>query len=221
MVRTKYEIKRDLVVKNLDKDKLVGYIDNLIKNIYECYLSNDLERAKDNIEHLHEIISYSDLKYPNINNYINYRCIIISNKIFESLFKRNSQLYYPSLKLEIDEKTDDYLAEVLSDKDMMLILDYGLDFEEDFNRFLDFLMNLPELKYYFKDELTINNRIPRQCIAKITDFLNDVKKGVYDGYLEIPEDYIIDDDDYLDRYEYCEKRHKEKKNDASENVFKH
>ena len=81
-------------------------------------------------------------------------------------------------------------------------------------------MNLPELKYYFKDELTINNRIPRQCIAKITDFLNDVKKGVYDGYLEIPEDYIIDDDDYLDRYEYSKKRHNEKKNDASGSVFK-
>ena len=112
MVRTKYEIKRDLVVKNLDKDKLIGYIDNLIKNIYECYMSNDVEKAKDNIEHLHEIINYSDLKYPNINNYINYRSVIISNKIFESIFKRDSQLYYPLLKLEIDDKPNDYLSEV-------------------------------------------------------------------------------------------------------------
>lgn len=219
MVRNRYEIKRDLVVKNLEKDKLIGYIDNLIKNIYECYISNDLEKAKSNIEYLHEIISFSGLKYPNIENYVNYRCVIISNKILESLFKRDSQLYYPSLKLNLDDKPDDYLSELLSDDDMRMFLDYGLEFEEDFNRFLDFLMNLPEIKYYFNGKLTMNSRIPRQCIAKITDFMNDVKKGVYDGYLEIPEDYIIEDDDYLDKYEYCEKRHKERKNNASDGVF--
>lgn len=213
-MKNKYEIKKELLLRHLEDDNLVGYIDSLIKEIYENYISNDKNKAKSKINDLGELIDVLINKYPYINYYINYRCLIISNKIFEKIFDRDFNLYYPSDKISIDERPEG--VELLSDfvdddSDLMIRLTYGLQFEDEFNHVINFIKDLPELKYHFKDELTMNNRVPRKCIALITDFMNDVKEGKYDGYLEIPEDYIIDDEDYLNRFEYCERRHKEAK----------
>ena len=219
-MKSKYEIQKELLIKNLEGEALEGYLDNLIKEIYESYLSNDKDNAKSKINWLNGLINVLIKKYPYINYYINYRCLIISNKLFEKIFDRNFSLYYPSDKISIDDKPEG--VELLSDfvddgSDLMIMLDYGLQFEDEFNHVINFIKDLPDLKNYFKDELTMNNRVPRKCIALITDFMNDVKEGKYDGYLEVPEDYVIDDEDYLDRFEYCENRHREAKKNLQEN----
>lgn len=213
-MKNKFEIQKELLLRHLEDDKLVGYIDNLIKEIYENYISNDKNKAKSKLNDLSELIEVLIEKYPYINYYINYRCLIISNKIFEKIFDRDFNLYYPSDKIFIDESPEgvELLSDFIDDgSDLMIMLNYGFQFEDEFNHVINFIKDLPELKYRFNGELTINNRIPRKCIALITDFMNDVKEGKYDGYLEIPEDYVIDDEDYLDRYTYCENRHREAK----------
>ena len=218
----KYEIKRELLLKNLNKDEIEGYIDNLIRTIYENFISNDADKSKLKIRELHQVIDSLKEKYPYINEYVNYRCIVISNKVFESLFDRDVNLYYPKLKLDIDFNPNDELDLsyfIEDEKTSMRILIEC--FDDDLIRFMNFIKDLPQLKYYFKDEITIESYVPRSMIAKVTDFMNDVKDGVYDGYLEIPEDYIIDDDDYLNSFEYCKKRHKEGNNNASGKVFKY
>lgn len=212
-----------LLVRNLEKDELEVYIDTIIKSMYDNFISNDKNKVKTKINDLNEIIGIVINEYPHIREYINYRCIIISNKTFQSIFDRDFSLYFPSEKVSIDFRyEDEHLLSDLFDEDTLIHVLYGLQFEEDLNSVLNFIKDLPILKEKYKNELTINNRIPRKCIALITDFMEDVKSGKYDGYLEVPEDYIIDDEDYLDDFTYFENRHRENRNKApSDEVFKY
>ena len=42
-----------------------------------------------------------------MSNYINYRLVILSNKIFESIFHNRSEMYYPLEHTQIDYKAPD------------------------------------------------------------------------------------------------------------------
>lgn len=223
-MKNKYEIQKELIVRNLEKDDLKGYLDNLIRIIYESYIFNDEDKVKIKVNELNNLIASLSPKYPFVDVYINYRIVIVMNMIMKSIFKRDADLFYPKAKYDIDFCPEELFSLnqfVENEKDMMTIFLYS--FDEDLMRFMDFIKELPQLKYYYKDEKSIQAYTPRKMIAKVTDFMNDVKAGKYDGYLEVPEDYLIDDEDYLDRYTYCERRHKEAKEkmNASDNVFQH
>ena len=71
-MKSKYEIQKELLIKNLEGEALEGYLDNLIKEIYESYLSNDKDNAKSKINWLNGLINVLIKKYPYINYYINF-----------------------------------------------------------------------------------------------------------------------------------------------------
>jgi hypothetical protein len=54
------------------------------------------------------------------------------------------------------------------------------------NDFIAFVDNLPNVEGDMK--------LPRELVDKVFDFMEGVKSGEYDGYLEISEDDIKDGD---------------------------
>ena len=85
------KMKEDFLL-NLDKEDLKVYIDNLIKEYYNTYLSNDNENLKSNVTELMRLPTLFEKKYPNMSNYLNYRLVVLSNRIFESIFSNRCEM---------------------------------------------------------------------------------------------------------------------------------
>ena len=129
-------------------------------------------------------------KYPNITNYLNYRIVVVSNKILESIFDGRSELFYPLEDTLIDYMPNDNLSDLFDEDIMRRIL-----FESrmsHIHEFMDFVKYLPKVKSFG----TPKEKIPRVLVDEVTEFMEGVKSGAYDGYLEIPEDIITDENPY-------------------------
>lgn len=207
----KYEIEKELFVKNLSKDDLESYIESLLRKYYDTLLSKKNDEVVKILKDIYQVIDLrgGDLgEYPYLTHYIHQRMIILSNGIFKKLLDDDCDLYYPISKITLDFKPEEAndLSSFFDDESITKLLIEC--HEEDFDRFMTFVKDLPQIKVYSKDK-TIENAVSRKFIAKVTKFLNEVKEGAYDGYLEIPEYYIIDDEDF-DEDLYVRNRHKER-----------
>lgn len=129
------KLKEDFLL-NLEKETLEGYIDNLIKDYYNNFIANDNENLKSNVIELMRLPSLFEDKYPNMSNYINYRLVILSNKIFESIFHNRSEMYYPLEHTQIDYKAPDNELRknlfVYTDEEMQRIQNIGNNDNDDF-----------------------------------------------------------------------------------------
>lgn len=197
------KMKEDFLL-NLDKEDLKVYIDNLIKEYYNTYLSNDNENLKSNVTELMRLPTLFEKKYPNMSNYLNYRLVVLSNRIFESIFSNRCEMYYPLEHTSIDVPNGEVVVNLLDeikqkrneletlkkettnlndlfDDDVIddLLLE---DMEYHTNDFINFVSNLPNVEG--------NMKLPRALLDKVCDFMDGVKSGEYDGYLEISEDDI-------------------------------
>lgn len=82
-------------IKSLDIQDLKAYIDNLLKNYYESYISDDPESLKNNIDEITLFVDDFNSIYPNISNYIYSRMLFMSNKCLEKILQRDLKLFYP------------------------------------------------------------------------------------------------------------------------------
>ena len=197
------QMKEDFLL-NLDEEDLKGYIDNLIKEYYNNFISGDNENLKKNVVELMRLTTLFENKYPNMSNYLNYRLVVLSNKVFESIFDGRSEMYYPlenpsldapkgkaivNLLEKVKQKREE-LEEVNKEKEHLdkLFDDNVVDdilFEDmnyHVNDFIAFVDNLPDVEGDIK--------LPRELVDKVYAFMEGVKSGVYDGYLEICEEDI-------------------------------
>ena len=196
-------MKEDFLL-NLDKEDLKVYIDNIVKEYYDNYISNDNENLKNNVIELMRLPTLFEKKYPNMSNYLNYRLVVLSNRVFESIFDGRSEMYYPVEHTSIDVPNGEVvvnLLEKINEKrneletlkkettnlnelcDDNVIDDLLLeDMEYHTNDFINFVSNLPNVERDMK--------LPRALVDKVCAFMEGVKSGEYDGYLEISEDVI-------------------------------
>lgn len=196
-------MKEDFLL-NLDKEDLKVYIDNIVKEYYDNYISNDNENLKNNVIELMRLPTLFEKKYPNMSNYLNYRLVVLSNRVFESIFDGRSEMYYPLEHTSIDVPNGEVvvnLLEKINEKrneletlkkettnlnelcDDNVIDDLLLeDMEYHTNDFINFVSNLPNVERDMK--------LPRALVDKVCAFMEGVKSGEYDGYLEISEDVI-------------------------------
>lgn len=196
-------MKEDFLL-NLDKEDLKVYIDNIVKEYYDNYISNDNENLKNNVIELMRLPTLFEKKYPNMSNYLNYRLVVLSNRVFESIFDGRSEMYYPLEHTSIDVPNGEVvvtLLEKIKEKrneletlkkettnlnelcDDNVIDDLLLeDMEYHTNDFINFVSNLPNVERDMK--------LPRALVDKVCAFMEGVKSGEYDGYLEISEDVI-------------------------------
>ncbi|MBR0058563.1 MAG: hypothetical protein IJP99_04425 [Methanobrevibacter sp.] len=197
------KMKEDFLL-NLDKEDLKVYIDNIVKEYYDNYISNDNENLKNNVIELMRLPTLFEKKYPNMSNYLNYRLVVLSNRVFESIFDGRSEMYYPLEHTSIDVPNGEVvvnLLEKINEKrneletlkkettnlnelcDDNVIDDLLLeDMEYHTNDFINFVSNLPNVERDMK--------LPRALVDKVCAFMEGVKSGEYDGYLEISEDVI-------------------------------
>ena len=197
------KMKEDFLL-NLDKEDLKVYIDNIVKEYYDNYISNDNENLKNNVIELMRLPTLFEKKYPNMSNYLNYRLVVLSNRVFESIFDGRSEMYYPLEHTSIDVPNGEVvvtLLEKIKEKrneletlkkettnlnelcDDNVIDDLLLeDMEYHTNDFINFVSNLPNVERDMK--------LPRALVDKVCAFMEGVKSGEYDGYLEISEDVI-------------------------------
>ena len=197
------KMKEDFLL-NLDKEDLKVYIDNIVKEYYDNYISNDNENLKNNVIELMRLPTLFEKKYPNMSNYLNYRLVVLSNRVFESIFDGRSEMYYPLEHTSIDVPNGEVvvnLLEKINEKrneletlkkettnlnelcDDNVIDDLLLeDMEYHTNDFINFVSNLPNVERDMKR--------PRALVDKVCAFMEGVKSGEYDGYLEISEDVI-------------------------------
>lgn len=197
------QMKEDFLL-NLDEEDLKGYIDNLIKEYYNNFIYGDNKNLKKNVVELMRLTTLFENKYPNMSNYLNYRLVVLSNKVFESIFDGRSEMYYPlenpsldALKgkaivnlLEKVKQKREELKEVNKEKEHLdkLFDDNIVDdiiFEDmnyHVNDFIAFVDNLPDVEGDIK--------LPRELVDKVYAFMEGVKSGAYDGYLEISEEDI-------------------------------
>ena len=196
-------MKEDFLL-NLDKEDLKVYIDNIVKEYYDNYISNDNENLKNNVIELMRLPTLFEKKYPNMSNYLNYRLVVLSNRVFESIFDGRSEMYYPLEHTSIDVPNGEVvvnLLEKINEKrneletlkkettnlnelcDDNVIDDLLLeDMEYHTNDFINFVSNLPNVERDMK--------LPRALVDKVCAFMEGVKSGEYEGYLEISEDVI-------------------------------
>lgn len=129
------KLKEDFLLK-LDKEELKSYIDNLIKDYYNFFISNDNENLKRNVIELMRLPTLFENKYPNMSNYINYRLVVLSNRIFESIFNNRGDLYYPLEHTQIDSKSSNEEFRknlfVYTDEEMERIQNIGNNDNDDF-----------------------------------------------------------------------------------------
>jgi hypothetical protein len=197
------KMKEDFLL-NLDKEDLKVYIDNIVKEYYDNYISNDNENLKNNVIELMRLPTLFEKKYPNMSNYLNYRLVVLSNRVFESIFDGRSEMYYPLEHTSIDVPNGEVvvnLLEKIKEKrneletlkkettnlnelcDDNVIDDLLLeDMEYHTNDFINFVSNLPNVERDMK--------LPRALVDKVCAFMEGIKSGEYDGYLEISEDDI-------------------------------
>lgn len=179
------KLKEDFLLK-LDKEDLEFYIDTLIKDYYNFFISNDNENLKRNVIELMRLPTLFENKYPNMSNYMNYRLVVLSNKVFESIFDDRSEMYYPLEHTSIDVPDSEVkvnLLEKVKQKRMELNKIRQKTFRMDnINYFINLVDTLPNVE---GDE-----KLPRGLVDKVCAFMEDVKSGEYDGYLEISEDDI-------------------------------
>lgn len=178
-------MKEDFLL-NLDKEDLKVYIDNIVKEYYDNYISNDNENLKNNVIELMRLPTLFEDKYPNMSNYLNYRLVVLSNKVFESIFDGRSEMYYPlehtSLEMPENEIVVNMLEKV-KQKRMELNKIRQKTFRlNNVNYFINFVDNLPDVEG--------DAKLPKELIDKVCAFMEGVKSGEYDGYLEISEDVI-------------------------------
>ena len=196
-------MKEDFLL-NLDKEDLKVYIDNIVKEYYDNYISNDNENLKNNVIELMRLPTLFEKKYPNMSNYLNYRLVVLSNRVFESIFDGRSEMYYPLEHTSIDVPNGEVVVNLLEKNkekrneletlkkettnlnelcDDNVIDDLLLeDMEYHTNDFINFVSNLPNVERDMK--------LPRALVDKVCAFMEGVKSGEYDGYLEISEDVI-------------------------------
>lgn len=183
------QMKEDFLL-NLDKEDLKVYIDNTIREYYNNYIANDNENLKTNVIELMRLTTLFEDKYPNMSNYLNYRLVVLSNKVFESIFDGRSEMYYPlehtSLEMPENEIVVNMLEKV-KQKRMELNKIRQKTFRlNNVNYFINFVENLPDVEG--------DAKLPKELIDKLCAFMEGVKSGEYDGYLEISEDDINDDE---------------------------
>ena len=162
------------------------------------------ENLKNNVIELMRLPTLFEKKYPNMSNYLNYRLVVLSNRVFESIFDGRSEMYYPLEHTSIDVPNGEVvvnLLEKIKEKrneletlkkettnlnelcDDNVIDDLLLeDMEYHTNDFINFVSNLPNVERDMK--------LPRALVDKVCAFMEGVKSGEYDGYLEISEDDI-------------------------------
>ena len=97
---------------------------------------------------------------------------VVVNLLDEIKQKRNE---LETLKKETTNLNDLFDDDVIDD----LLLE---DMEYHTNDFINFVSNLPNVEG--------NMKLPRALLDKVCDFMDGVKSGEYDGYLEISEDDI-------------------------------
>lgn len=184
------KMKEDFLL-NLEKEDLESYIDNLIKEYYNYFLASDKESLKTSIIDLMRLPSLFEDKYPNMNNYINYRLVVVSNKIFESIFSNRGDLYYPLEHIQMDYiPQENDLSDLFDDGKIRKIL-----FESQMkhiHEFMDFVKFLPNIKSLGNPK----KKLPRVLVDEVCDFMEGIKSGAYDGYFDIPEEIIVDENPY-------------------------
>ena len=178
-------MKEDFLL-NLDKEDLKVYIDNIIREYYNNYIANDNENLKTNVIELMRLTTLFEDKYPNISNYLNYRLVVLSNKVFESIFDGRSEMYYPlehtSLEMPKNEVVVNMLEKVKQKRKELYKIREKTFRLNNVNYFINFDENLPDVEG--------DAKLPKELIDKLYDFMEGVKSGEYDGYLEISEDDI-------------------------------
>ena len=206
-------MKEDFLLK-LDEEELKAYIDNLIKEYYDNYIANEKENLQKNVLELMRLTTLFEDKYPNMDNYINYRLVVLSNKVFESIFSHRSEMYYPlenpSLDTPNGKATVNLLEKVKQKREeLKKVQEESRNLNKVFDKtkisqrlcesrmkqihtFMDFVKYLPKVKSIGNQKGTI----PRVLVDEVYDFMEGIKSGEYDGYLEIPEDVIVDENPY-------------------------
>lgn len=108
--------KKEFIDK-LTTDELKGYIDTILKKYYNGYLKGNVKDVNSAIDDIHEIIEIAT--YSNVENYINYRLIIMGNKALKSVLNKDTNLYYPNEVLidnNVNEKFNSLFDESLMRK---------------------------------------------------------------------------------------------------------
>ena len=165
--------RRDFI-KSLSIVELKGYVDNLLKNYYQSYIGNDEKALKENINEITIFIDDFKSIYPNIDNYINQRLVLISNQCFRRIFQYDLDMFSPN-----DVDLVDHSSRDLFDEKLMMVIIIESEFM-NIHEIASFLDKLPDLN----DDHDLNEN----CLKEVSDFLLDVKAGKYDQCLLLYEE---------------------------------
>lgn len=167
-------IEKEKFLKNLKKSDIQGYIDNLLNQYYNSYLHGDSKKVISIIKEIHDLTIFFESRYPNINDYINYRLVIISTKIFESILNHGTPLYKPK-EVELSEKPQNDLFDLFDDELIeKIIMENEMGNIHNFIQFMDSLENNHT-----------SDALPKEFFAEVKTFIRDVKNGKYDYCLSI------------------------------------
>ena len=87
--------KKKEIILNLDEDEIEAYIMSLSQKYYVCLIKSDVLGLENAIESLKNIRDIYDLKYPDIDEYINYCLVISSNNVLQRVFNLDCSLWKP------------------------------------------------------------------------------------------------------------------------------
>jgi len=111
-MKNKLEVQKEAIVKNLDKDELKQYINQLAKRYYVTFINNNIESHNSINNDFNDIVSLFEDTYPNIKNYITYSLLKSANDLLQMSFPKNFILRCPN-SIDIDEEKSYVIVNLL------------------------------------------------------------------------------------------------------------
>ena len=115
-------------IKTLTQEKLLFYIDSVIKNCYIGYIGNNPEKLDLSIHEIQFLINSLEEIYPNVKNYINYRFVVVGGDFLHKIVNRETLVFFGPDVGNID---DDNLSNLFDDDRIRQIIEEEEELEKN------------------------------------------------------------------------------------------